>query len=111
MVCQMPRYVVVSGIALPAPNLFRVSPATRAKTFRRSQIGRRDVAIDTVAQQHFNLLLPELHQRLGSIPVFLQIGEVSGRLDLGRIGHAVAEGIVAMPVDGPTGYVEFLNLV
>lgn len=81
-------------------------------TFTAQSITKRTPAKDQARQSHFNGQLPRLAKAFGGadIPVFLSFQGVRMRMDKGCVGHAVAAGVLAVPQNNASGFIDQVRL-
>jgi hypothetical protein len=86
---------------------------TSESVFDANSFGKTTASSDTKRQEHFLRQLKNVAWHLGTeqVPVFLDFNGEKRRMDKGCIGHAVAAGAVAAPVNGPDGHVISVTLL
>jgi len=85
------------------------------KPFKASDVKRSDVPSNTPLQIEFQAFLTRLFEEIGdgTAPVYMKFSgdRFPMRLDQGRVGHAVANKFLRPLVNGPSGFVDFVELV
>lgn len=85
----------------------------RQEPFKAHEVLRSDRKVGTEPQRAFEQFLRRLaDDNDGAIPVYLKFPDLPHpmRLDQGRVGHAVANVVLAPLVNGSSGFVEVLRL-
>lgn len=69
-------------------------------------------SVSSARQRHFEDQLRRIAWLIGedTIPIHLDFNGTRRRMDTGCLGHALANGVIAPPENGPTGYVERIVL-
>lgn len=79
-------------------------------TFSASDLGKRTPAFNKERQDYFVRQIQQIANEIESecIPLFIDFRGEKRRMDKGCVGHAVAANLLRQPVDGPSGYVEYV---
>nr|WP_314444415.1 DUF3427 domain-containing protein [uncultured Sphingomonas sp.] len=77
-----------------------------------AELGKATPARDQERQRFFEEQVRQIAWHLGEdrVPVFLDFNGERRRMDKGCVGHAVASGFIEPPVNGSSGYVEYVKL-